>query len=330
MEENGSAKALLLFSGSLDSQLAACLLRRAGIAIEAVVFTNPFFDGSAALEAAQALDLPLTEIDFTARMVKALQNDAMLDETPADICVACHNAMIREAAERMSDFQCDFIATGEVLNQRTPMQTQEAFEDIETASPLAGWIVRPLSARLLPETLPEKEQWLDRNALLDIAGPGRKQQIEQAALLGLAIPKENGGPTGRLIDPVFAARLRDLRAHEGLQGQRALGLLGIGRHFRLGPVTKLIVGRDENENVALQGQAELYELLIEMGDAPGPVGLLPIIATEDQVRLAASICARYGDVPAGKTSKVRVRSSRGAREVSVVPADEKQVELLRI
>ena len=330
MEENGSAKALLLFSGSLDSQLAACLLRKAGIATEAVVFTSPFFDGSAALESAQAIDLPLTEIDFTARMVKALQNDAMLDEAAADICVACHSAMIREAAERMSDFQCDFIATGEVLNQRAPMQTRETFDDIEGGTPFAGWIVRPLSAQHLPETMPEKKQWLDRSELLDISGPGRKQQQEYAAAFGLATPKENGGPTCRLIDPVFAARLRDLRAHEGLQGQRALGLLGIGRHFRLGPVTKLIVGRDEQENVALQGQAELYELLLEMPDAPGPVGLLPIIATEDQVRLAAAVCARYSDTAANKPTPVRVRSSRGAREVKVQPADKKQVDLLRI
>lgn len=330
MENAISARALLLFSGSLDSQLAACLLREAGIGVHGLVFTSPFFDGTTALEAAQALDLPLTEIDFTSRMVRTLQSYPTLDEPSAHVGLACHTAMIRDAAERMEEFGCSFLATGEVLNQRTPMQTREAFDDIENGAPFAGWIVRPLSGSLLPETQPERNGWINRASFLDLSGPGRQAQVDCAAQFGLAVPPESAGPAGRLADPLLAARLKDLRAHEGLEGQRALALLGVGRHFRLGPVTKLILGESERERSELQSQAELYELLIEPRDSRGPLGLLPLIAPEDQVRTAAALCARCAGAPAGQAAVIRIRSSRGARHVEVPAASDRQVELLEI
>jgi hypothetical protein len=330
MHDGDSVKALVLFSGGLDSQLAVCLLRNAGVAVQAIAFTSPFFDGTLALEAAQGMDVPLEEVDFTTRMVRALQDGPTFDESSDDISVACQGAMIRYAAELMQDLGCDFLATGDVLDQRVPIQSREIFDDIDAQCERSGWVLRPLSARRLPETFPEQKGWVDREKLLDLEGAGRKVQLELATQYALSNLPEPGVHTSRLSDPSLAVRLRDLRAHEGLEGRRALALLRSGRHFRLGPVTKLIVGRNEQENLDLQGQVELYELVLQVRDATGAVGVLPIIAPEDQVRTAAAVCARYSDLPQDEKAIVRIRSSRGTRTVEVMPAPEDQLDLLRI
>ena len=62
MDSNRSVRALLLLSGGLDSQVAACLLRDQGIDVQGVVFTSPFFDGRPALEAARNLDIPVEQV----------------------------------------------------------------------------------------------------------------------------------------------------------------------------------------------------------------------------------------------------------------------------
>jgi len=329
IDSNKSVRALLLLSGGLDSQLAACLMRDQGIEIQAVVFTSPFFDGVPALEAARELEIPIEVVDFTSRMVHALETCPAFDEPSSEICIACHREMLKCAAEQMVDFNCQFIVTGEVLNQRIPTQSQQTLDDVDHYAESSGLIVRPLSAQELPETLPEKNGWVDRSRLLGLEGPGRKDQISHADRFHLRDYPEPANPC-RLTDPAFAVRLKDLRAHEGLQGQRSLALLRLGRHFRLGPVTKLIVARDEGENLELQGHAELYELLLQPTKTSGPVGMVPIIATDDQLKAAASVCARYCNVPDGDSVAIRIRSSHGAREVDVMPADQKQIDLIRI
>ena len=329
MEPNKSVRALMLLSGGLDSQLAACLLREQGVDVHAVVFTSPFFDGTPALEAARRLDLPVEEVDFTSRMLHVLETCPVFDEPSAEICIACHREMLKCAGEHMEELGCQFLATGEVLNQRLPTQSSETLNDVDRYADQVGWVVRPLSARALRETIPEQKGWVNRANLLELEGAGRKEQVGKAAHFKIQDYSEPTNPC-RLTDPSFAVRLRDLRAHEGLEGRRSISLLRLGRHFRLGPVTKLIVARNETENLELQGQAELYELLLQPVDRTGPVGMVPIIATDDQIKTAASVCATYSHPPDGDRIVIRVRSSRGTRQIEVFPADQKQIDLLRI
>lgn len=329
MSRGESIRAIMLLSGSLDSQLAACILREQGIDLHSVVFTSPFYTAEPARAASHRLGLPLQEIDFTARLVDVFEKCSALDDVTSNLCVECHAEMLRFATERMDEFQCRFVGTGEVLNQRPATQSAEALRYIQEYADKADCIVRPLSARLLPQTLPEREGWIDRGLLLDIEGDQRERQQDLAAKYGLPVPSHSTVPFP-LTDPAFGDRLKDLRAHEGLGGKRALALLRIGRHFRLGPVTKLVIGQSDRENAELEQLAELYDLVLTVEDIPGPTGLLPIVATDDQIRLAASICAGYSDVAPNGVAPVRVRSTRSSHRIEVHPAPLDRIDLVRI
>ena len=123
-----------------------------------------------------------------------------------------------------------------------------------------------------------------------------------------------------MTEPNFCRRLKDLKEHEGLHGVRSLQLLKVGRHFRLTDTLKLIVGRNEQDNAIIEGNAELYDLLLKTEDIPGPTGLLPMQASEEQVQVAARICARYSDAASGTNVSIRIRSARNSRRIQVQAA----------
>lgn len=329
MRDDSQRRALVLLSGGLDSQLAVCLLREQGIPVHAITFASPFFGRDAARAAARALNLPMETVDFTATLVGILESNSVMDDVTCDPSLSCHTAMARMAAEVLDDTGCDFLATGEVLGQRTSTQSMEGLQAVAEGCGAGDLLLRPLSAGLLPPTQPEREGWVDRSRLLMLEGGSQDAQQRLANHYGLRMYPDTPG-SSRLADPVLRVRLQDLRAHEGLRGKRALGLLRIGRHFRLGPATKLVMGRNESENAELEGNAELYDLVLKLEDVHGPTGLLPLVATEDQVELAATICARYSDAEPGAATRVRVRSSQGARVMTVRAQTPEEVDLHRI
>ena len=323
-------RALMLLSGGLDSQLAACLLREQGVDLQGIVFGSPIIDTAAALDAAASIDLPMDEIDFTKRLVDVVERCPALDAAAPTLALECHAEMLRCAVEQMEEYGCTFICTGEVLNQGPSTQTEDALRYTAEYSGAADRILRPLSARLLPATTPEREGWISRDGLEALGG---EQDAEHRAALARRFDLPMRDPPSRpsrLSDPIFTHRLADLRAHEGLHGRRALELLRVGQHFRLGPVTKLVLGRTEEEKSALNDNAELYDLILDLDEIPGPTGLLPLLATEDQVRFAAAICARYSEVVADGTAPVNIRSSRAARQIEVRPAPEEEIARARI
>ena len=318
-----------MISGGLDGQIAACLLRDQGIVVTGLVFTSPLFDTEEATASARDLGFPVERVDFTVQLVELFEQCASLDQSAAQLCVDCHVRMLKRALELLNEWDFQFICTGDVLNQRGATQSGEAMKYIRRCIDRHDYVVRPLSAKVLPQTLPEREGWVDRDRLLAVEGSRRTVQRELAATYSIQRFAEPSR-VSRLADPRFGGRLRDLRAHEGLQGRHALGLLRVGRHFRLGPVTKLVVGRNDCENAELEGNAELYDLVLKLEDVPGPTGLLPINATEDQIRLGAAICARYSDVEPGGVAPVRIRSARQYRRIEVRPAEPAEIELLRV
>ena len=165
-------------------------------------------------------------------------------------CIDCHTLMLKIAGKKMEEMGHDFIFTGEVLGQRPMSQSRQMLHVVAKNSGYADRILRPLSARLLPETLPEKEGKVDRERLLDIQGRGRKRQMEMAERYGIT---EYANPAGGclLTDPMFSKRLRDLFAsHPGFT-PRDLELLKVGRHIRLNDRHKVIVGRNKRDNQSL-------------------------------------------------------------------------------
>ena len=207
--QNRKTRALGLCSGGLDSMLAGLVLREQGIEVEWISFETPFFSSAKARKASRLTGIPLT--------VKPIFDDymVMLRNPPAGYgkqmnpCMDCHTMMFRLAGEIMAARGFDFLFSGEVLGQRPMSQTKPSLRYVEKHSGMAGYILRPLSAKLLPETVPEQQGRVDREKLLDIHGRGRKDQIALAQTFGISdYPAPAGGCL--LTDKGFSARLKDL------------------------------------------------------------------------------------------------------------------------
>ena len=211
-------------SGGLDSQLAVRVLEEAGAVVEAVTFVTPFFDGAKAEAAARALGVKLHVIDFLNDEISLIENPPHGFGGAMNPCIDCHALMIRRAGELMTRLRYDFVATGEVRGQRPMSQNAQSLITVEKASGLEGRLVRPLSAKLLAPTIPEKEGLLDRAKLLDISGRARDRQIALAAKFGIRdYPSPAGGC--KLTEEAFGRKLRDLKGHEGLHSRTLVELL---------------------------------------------------------------------------------------------------------
>ena len=192
-----------------------------------------------------------------------------------------------------------------------------------------GYIVRPLSAQRLPETIPERRGWVERAGLLGIAGRGRKEQIRLAREFGVTdYPAPAGGCL--LTDKNYSRRLRDLLAHRDLPFERELELLKYGRHFRLDPDTKVVVGRTQAENEAILTCCDpAVDVRIKTRDYPGPLALVPHGGKPAAVMLAATICAGYSKAPKMVQAVAADVVRPGGREVLQVialpPADFKRL-----
>ena len=301
------ARALGLFSGGLDSMLAALVLRAQGVEVTGMVWVTPFFTPERAAESAAAIDLPIKVEDFTDRYLHLLYEPPRGFGKWMNPCIDCHLLMLREAGKIMEAEGYDFLFTGEVVGQRPFSQNKGSLNFIARESGYGDLLLRPLSARLLKTTRPEREGLVDRDRLLNISGRGRKRQMELAAQFGItSYPAPAGGCL--LTNPGYSARLRDLVQHrpQSELTRRDLDLLKWGRHFRLKPHHEGIVGRDQRDNEAL-------ELLVRPGDVvlkaelyPGPLVVIPQAPAEADLTMAAALCASYSDAPPGEMVAVLV------------------------
>lgn len=283
---------LSLLSGGLDSRLAVRVLERAGAKVECVAFSTPFFDDSKARAAAAALGVKLHVIDFLDDEISLIENPPHGFGGAMNPCIDCHALMIRRAGELMERLGFDFVATGEVRGQRPMSQNAQSLVTVEKASGLAGRLVRPLSAKLLPPTIPEQEGKLDREKLLDISGRSRERQIALAAEFGI---KDYPSPAGgcRLTEAAFGRRLRDLMVHEGLRNRKLVELLSVGRRFRLPDGSGVVLGRDAAENAALSeksiSEACGAAVLSPPQGVAGPVAMMTSVKSDADLDIARQI-----------------------------------------
>lgn len=311
-------RGLSLLSGGLDSQLAICVLREQGLHVEAVVFASPFFKIEAARRAAENLKVPLHIVTFTRDILGLVKHPPHGFGGALNPCIDCHARMIRRAGEMMAEKGFDFVATGEVLNQRPMSQTRRSLAVVEKDAALNGRLLRPLCAQLLEPTVPEAEGLVDRSRLLGLSGRSRKPQMELAKRYGLVeYPSPAGGCL--LTEKGFCRKLADMRDHEGLDDERLVWLLLTGRHFRLPGGAKCVAGRDSRDNAALKKARQGGDVLIHTVNVPGPTMLLPGGASAEDLAWAAGICASYGDHGERKDVVVRVLREEGAEERSVAP-----------
>ena len=325
-------KALSLFSGGLDSILATRLILDQGVDVEAINFANLFCSckeekNCAAVEAAKQLGVPLKLVtvgnDYL-RMVRKPKHGYGKNMNP---CVDCKIFMAKKAKKYAKEIGAAFVFTGEVLDERPMSQNYKALRIIEEESCLKGRLLRPLSAKLLPQTVAEREGLINRERLLAIRGRSRKPQIKLAEELGIAgYPSPAGGCL--LTCKEFASRLRDLFKHKRRCSMADAALLKVGRHFRFG-ANKIIVGRNEAENEVLAREKVRNDYFFEVPDVSSPTSLLQGSKTKRAVELAAALTAFYSDAES-KVVTVRFGRERLDKAVTVRVPSRAEVEQYRI
>lgn len=324
-------KALALLSGGLDSTLAVKLILDQGIEVEALNFVSPFClcgkGGCGAPKTAKQLGVPLKVISVGAEYLKMVRKPKHGYGRNMNPCIDCRVFMLKKAKKYAKETGASFIFTGEVLDERPMSQHYKALKTIEEEAGLEDRILRPLSAKLLPETLIEKKGFADREKLLAISGRSRKPQMELAKRFNIAdYPCPAGGCL--LTYREFANKLRDLFTHKKHVSLADVNLLKVGRHFRF-EKNKIIVGRNETENKTLTAKKNPTDYLFEVPDCGSPITLLQGPKTRKAIEKAAALTAYYSDKNESPTL-VNFGKNTLNKSITVPFPSQTEVEMLRI
>jgi len=323
------AKAIALLSGGLDSTLAVLVLLRQGVDITAVTFLTHFgcdiSDSSSCsrnpFPAGEKFGFEVKLCHLADKFIEIVKNPEHGHGRNMNPCIDCRILMLREAKELMEITGGDFIVTGEVLGQRPMSQRRDTLNIIDREAGLKGYVLRPLSAKLLNETVPEKQGLVRREMLFNFSGRSRKPQMALARELGLTdYPAPAGGCL--LTEPNYSYRLRELLEYDPDPSLKDLHLLRVGRHFRLSDTCKAVVGRDERENGLIESYADGDSCLMRVEGVGSPVALLSGQGSGDFVALAASLCARYSD--AKYLPEIEVTVTRGRNTLCVMSDEVKE------
>ncbi|MFN4306162.1 hypothetical protein [Sulfurihydrogenibium azorense] len=312
-------KAVALYSGGLDSTLAIRLIQNQGIDVLAVHFYTGFCitetkrrrgekkeDGThymnPALKYAAKYGFPLEIVDISDGYMDVILNPKYGYGANINPCIDCRIYMFKKAKQIMEEIGADFIISGEVLGQRPKSQKSIPMKIIERDSGLEGLILRPLSAKRLPPTIPEIKGWVDREKLEGIVGRSRKRQLELAKELGIDEFESPAGGCCYLTDENYAHKYRETMEVEGKITQEDLILFTVGRHFRLDSGTKVIVSRNEGENNFLSGFLNRYPYFEPIGKGPVAIAkpLHDNTLDEDDKQIIANIITRYSKTVDGK------------------------------
>ena len=303
-------KAVALISGGLDSLLAARVVMDQGIHVEGINFYTGFcVEGHThairakarkkpkrnnALWVAEQLGIRLHIIDIIEQYKSVVLNPAHGYGANLNPCLDCKIFMVRKAREWMEGHGFDFIVSGEVLGQRPMSQRKDTLPLIQKASGADDRLLRPLCARNLPPTLPEREGWVSRGALHDFSGRSRKPQMALAERFGFRDYAQPAGGCCFLTNEQYSVKLADLWQNRGVRDYDLddIMLLKVGRHLRPRPHFKLVVAREEGESNYLQGYRRSFPHL-EVVSHGGPFTLVDGELMEGDLELAARIVARY-------------------------------------
>lgn len=341
-------KAIGLLSGGLDSTLAARALLEQGIDVVGIHYSTGFCMNdhrralarpdedprrlrNEGLRAGADLGIPIEVLDAGEAYLRMVLNPKHGYGRRANPCIDCRIFMIHGAAEYMREHGGHFVFTGEVLGQRPMSQHMQSLRLIEKECGIPGYLLRPLSARHLPPTIPEQRGWVDRDRLLGIHGRSRKDQMALSEGWGLRDYPQPSGGCCFLADENFAKRFHDKKRHTRPEEIRRdeLILLKVGRHFRLSPAVKIIVARDESENNFL-ARFESGGWRFEALDCGSPVTLVEGEPDDDLKNLIASITARYSDRRGEPLVEVSARRADREERLFVPPVADAVLEAYRI
>ncbi|HEC27013.1 MAG TPA: tRNA (5-methylaminomethyl-2-thiouridylate)-methyltransferase [Gammaproteobacteria bacterium] len=335
-------KAVALVSGGLDSMLAVRVIQEQGIHVEGINFFTGFcIEGHThairkkdrgkpkrnnALWVAEQLDIKLHILDVSEDYKDVVINPKHGYGANLNPCLDCKGFMVKEAMAWMEKNDFDFLITGEVIGQRPMSQRKDTMPVVSRESGAGDLLLRPLCAKLLPETLPEREDWVDREQLLDFSGRSRKPQMALAEKYGF---KEYAQPAGGccfLTDANYSSKLADLWQARGEKTYEIddIVMLKVGRHLRPKPHFKLIIAREEGESNFLRGYRKNYISMNTVSHS-GPVSLIDGEPDDEDIELAARLVARFCSGRDADSVTVNVLQRNGdTKDIKVKPltADE--------
>jgi len=294
-------KAIGLFSGGLDSVLATKLIIDQGVAVTALTFSSPLFSGKDKLivrASAEQLGIPLHIIELKEDYLKMIRAPKYGYGSAVNPCIDCRIFMLKKAKIFMEQAGAHFIFSGEVLGQRPMSQYRHSLELTARVSGLSDLLLRPLSAKLLSVTKPEKEGWIDREKLLSISGRSRKKQLALAREYKITTYSTPAGGC-LLTEKKYAERLKDLWSYKKEITLQEVSLLKIGRYF-IFKKARIIVGRNQEENKELLNLKSLNDYFFTCSNFPSPTTLLIGDKTKENIQEAARLTARYSDAPGNK------------------------------
>jgi tRNA-specific 2-thiouridylase len=324
-------KAIALLSGGLDSSIAVRMVMEQGIEVEALNFVTPFCQyGEGLVELAKELGVKLHTVSLLEDYLEVVKKPRHGYGSNLNPCIDCRILMLRRAKARMEEVGASFIVTGEVLGQRPMSQHKQALMTIDRESGLEGLVLRPLSARSLPPTKAEEEGWVDRGRLLSITGRSRREQIKLASAYRIS---HYSCPSGGclLTDPGFARRLKDLLSHCPSPTLNDIELLKVGRHFRLSPSTKLVVGRNKAENERLRALSQKGDIIFEAMGHNCPVSIARGPLNGNDARISARLEARYSDAPKDGPVDIAYHTHDGQEgRLRAMSASDEEIGRLRV
>ena len=332
-----------MYSGGLDSILAAKVIAEEGIEVIALHLYNGF-NGSlrrdiergptrswtpepSIVAGTERLGIKLIALDVADEFIDVLHEPRYGYGSAVNPCIDCRIFALRKAREIMESEQAAFVFTGEVLGQRPMSQYRNALELVARKSGFEGRLLRPLSALLLEPTIPERDGTIDRSRLHGFSGRSRKPQKELAERYGIDwYPNSGGGCL--LTDTNYAAKYKDIVEHsDGRKpDKQSLMSLKTGRHLRLAGGVKVIIGRIEAENDYLRQLLGDRCWMFEARDFAGASVFAFDEPREEDFPGIASICARYGKGSAEDTVTVIASKGSLSRELEVKPAVHKDIE----
>ncbi len=324
MTQTGKRRALAMFSGGLDSMIAIKLMVDQGIDVIALHIKIGFGGTKDVSEVMkQRAEMAGAEFKIVDVREEYIQN-ILFDPVHGygknfNPCIDCHGYMFKIAKAMMPELGASFIFTGEVIGQRPMSQRHDAMKQVAKLADDRDdkLIVRPMSAKLMEETTPELEGWIDREKLLDISGRSRERQLAMAKAYGWEDYESPGGGC-LLTESHYSDRITEFIEFDTFEVED-IELLKFGRHFRLPDGAKLAVGRDKEDNEGLQAiQSNKYVTIkLPIG---GPFSLLSVDASSEDRALAAKLAMTYARSSAEESYDVEV----GEETITVSPFAEKK------
>ena len=337
-------KAVSLISGGLDSLLSTKLMIDQGVHVEGINFFTGFcVEGHThairkqkndkqkrnnALWVAEQLGIKLHIVDVIEEYRDVLLNPKHGYGKNMNPCLDCKGFMVKKALEWIQQNDFDFIITGEVMGQRPMSQRKDTMPIVQEESGADDLLLRPLCAKHLPETKPEREGWVDRDQLLDFSGRTRKPQMALAKKYGFEDYATPAGGCCFLTDKQYSDKLVDMWQSRGNRDYQLddLMMLKVGRHIRPNSRFKLIVAREEGEVKFLEGYRNQYANLYPTS-CNGPLALIDGEPNQQDLQLAAKILARYSQGRDQTSVDIEVKLDSGVmQQLSVAPFKAEEIK----